>query len=170
MDNRQVITGERVYLRPIEEADTDLVLSWRNAPSVVNNFIYREPITKEEHLEWIRTKVEPGLVHQFVVVLKETEEPLGVVYLQHIEDGQAESGIFFSTSASGAGYGAESYKLLGEYAFQVLGLHRLTARILSYNEGSIALHEKCGYEQRKDGAEEIVIDGRKETVLWYEKH
>ena len=61
------IDGEQIYFRPITVEDTDMVLRWRNGEKVVQNFIYREPISKEEHLSWLENKVNTGLVQQFII-------------------------------------------------------------------------------------------------------
>ena len=42
-----VITGDKVTLRPITDADTDLIVRWRNDPAVEQFFIFREPFTPE---------------------------------------------------------------------------------------------------------------------------
>ena len=38
-----ILDGAAVMLRPITDADTDLIVKWRNTPSVVQNFIFRQP-------------------------------------------------------------------------------------------------------------------------------
>ena len=43
------LTGTAVTLRPITDADTDLIVKWRNTPSVVQNFIFRQIFTPEMH-------------------------------------------------------------------------------------------------------------------------
>ena len=42
-----VLIGTAVTLRPITDADTDLIVKWRNTPSVVQNFIFRQTFTPE---------------------------------------------------------------------------------------------------------------------------
>ena len=52
-----MIQGEHIYLRPIEDGDTDRIVAWRNQERVRNNFIYQKPFTREGHQNWMRTKV-----------------------------------------------------------------------------------------------------------------
>lgn len=54
VDKDLIIKGKNVYLRTITEADTELVLGWRNAPDVVENFLYRKRIMVEEHQSWLK--------------------------------------------------------------------------------------------------------------------
>ena len=54
--NLPVLEGAAVRLRPIADADTDLIVKWRNTPSVVQNFIFRQTFTPEMHRSWLATK------------------------------------------------------------------------------------------------------------------
>ncbi len=148
-DHNYRVYGERMYLRPITEEDTEMVLRWRNSDRTRNNFYYRALITPEEHLKWVREKVDKGIVHQFIAVLTEGDLPIGCVYLQHFDpkDQSMESGVFFDENAPGGkGYASEAVALLNrEYAFKVLGLHRTFARVLGYNMASRRVHEKAGF-------------------------
>ena len=42
MEQLPRITGEQVVLRPITDADTDHIVVWRNTPSVMQSFIFRQ--------------------------------------------------------------------------------------------------------------------------------
>ena len=84
METLPRITGERVTLRPITEADTDLIVRWRNTPSVMRNFIFREPFTPEMHRNWLTTKVATGRVVQYMIEVKATGRPVGSVYFRDI--------------------------------------------------------------------------------------
>lgn len=166
------IYGENVYLRPITVFDTDMVLEWRNCERTVKNFFYRKPITRDEHLQWLEGKVFKGLVHQFVVCVRETDEPVGVVYLQHYDEEKnlMESGVFFGLNApSGKGMGTEAVKLLVyEYGFKVLGLKKMYARVLATNIASRKLHEKAGFVQTMYEKNAMEIDGGQIDIVTYE--
>lgn len=168
--NDLIIKGNKVYLRPITIEDTDMVISWRNKKEVVENFIYRKPISAKEHIQWLTDKVNTGLVHQFIVCLNDNDKPVGSVYLQHFEENskKAESGIFIGDeSAKGIGTGTESLKLLMKYAFETLGLHKLAARVLAYNEASLKLHEKTGYLKEAYLKDELFIEGKYEDLVLF---
>lgn len=156
------LVGTQIYLRPITVEDTDMVLKWRNDPQVVKNFIYRKPISREEHLNWIHEKVEKGLVIQFIVCDKENDKPLGCVYLQNFDTvcNKAEWGIFYGNEgAKGKGIGTESGKLLMHFAFHELKLHKVMGRVLAYNKASIRVHEKMGGIHEAYLKDELYLDG-----------
>ena len=164
------IEGERIYLRPITEEDTDMVLEWRNSKQVVENFIYRKPITRQEHLNWLATKVDTGKVVQFVICDKKTDRGIGSVYIQNIDmqHQTAEEGIFLGdTEGLGKGIGSEAGRLMVTYAFETLGLHKLSARVLAKNIASQKMHEKAGYTQEGYFKEELLLDGKREDLIFY---
>ena len=69
MEELKTIIGEKVILRPITREDTPRIVRWRNTPSVVKNFIFREPFTEEMHNRWLDTKVASGEVIQYIKTL-----------------------------------------------------------------------------------------------------
>ncbi len=161
--NSEIITGNRIILRPITAEDTQMVLEWRNCDRTVRNFYYRKPISKEEHLNWLANKVDTGDVWQYIVVLKETDAPIGCVYLQHIEPDTmtGETGVFFSENApAGQGLATEAVELLGtEVGFKMLGLLHLTAKVMSTNTASVKLHIDAGYRPVREVKGETCTDG-----------
>ena len=161
--NDTIITGNRIILRPITADDTARVLAWRNSDRTVRNYYYRKPVTEEDHAKWLKEKVDTGEVWQYVAILKETDTPIGSVYLQHIETDTltGETGVFFSEDApAGQGLATEAVKLLGdEVGFKMLGLLHLTAKVISTNTASMKLHEKAGYRIAKEIGGETCTDG-----------
>ena len=69
----------RVSIRKITEEDTDNIIKWRNSPDVNINFIYRRPLTREDHLSWLHNKVDKGEVAQFIIHSDELEKDVGSV-------------------------------------------------------------------------------------------
>lgn len=170
MDKNMRLEGKTVYLRPITREDTDAVLSWRNSKEVVDNFIYRKHISKEEHMDWLENKVFKGSVHQFIICAIEDDEPLGSAYMQHFdEEGKkAEWGLFLNASrAHGRGVGTETGNLILEYAFDRLGLHKLTSRVLACNKPCVRMNEKLCFKQEAYLREELLINGKYEDLILY---
>lgn len=169
----QIISGTNVYLRPITEDDTSMVLKWRNSDRTVSNFYYRTPISVEDHLNWIRNKVNKGEVYQYIVYTTDGDIPVGCVYLQHIESDtlSGETGVFFSEDApAGKGLATEAVKLIGEkVGFEQLGLLHLTAKVMAKNTASRRVHEKAGYRLAKTITGEECTDGEIVDSLYFVK-
>ncbi len=165
------LESERLLLRPVTEEDTEAVLAIRNSGYVQNNFFYRRDITKEEHLNFFHKKCETGIVFYFVVTDKATDKIIGVVYLQHYEADRKimESGLFFDeASPKGKGYATEAYRLLADYAFEDLGLERLSAQVIAYNKASLRLHEKLGYVEVERGNHALIPSGEEVEAVTLE--
>ena len=171
--NSEIIKGTNIYLRPITEADTELVLKWRNAGRTVEYFYYRTPISEEDHLNWIRNKVNKGEVWQYIVCTNDGDTPVGCVYLQHIEANTltGETGVFFSEDApAGKGLATEAVKLIGEkVGFEMLGLLHLNAKVMEKNTASRRVHEKAGYRLVKTVEGESCTDGEIVNSLYFVK-
>ena len=160
MYNRFAI-NDKLYARPITDDDTDMVVGWRNNPRVVNNFLHREKVTREDHINWLRTKVDTGIVEQFVLIETATERPVGCVYLRDIdrEASECEYGVFIGEDdCVGLGYGNAVCEWAVGYARDVLGLKKMILRVLEGNESAYKSYVHAGFTQT-----EVIpdyIDGR----------
>ncbi|MDE6531886.1 MAG: GNAT family N-acetyltransferase [Lachnospiraceae bacterium] len=166
------IMGERIYLRKMKIEDTDQVIAWRNAPHVMEQFIYRTPLTRETHLEWIRTKVDTGKVQQFIICIKENDRGIGSFYLRDIDLKMrtAELGIFIGEQdALGKGYGTEAVRLGVSYGFRELHLERIILRVYQDNINAVRNYEKNGFVLMKDRTETVERDGCSRTVIFMQK-
>lgn len=163
------IVGARIILRPISEEDTENILRWRNSDLVRSNFIYQPLLTEEEHHKWLQTKVSTGKVVQFVILEKDSSNPIGSVYLRDIDkiNKKGEYGIFIGDNrAQNKGYGTEAAKLMIQYAFKVLELHKVTLRVLYGNERAIRSYEKAGFIREGYMVDEIFVNGEYRDVIF----
>lgn len=162
------IYGKDIYLRPMEVADTDLIVKWRNEDFVRQNFIYRKTFTREGHLNWIETMVKTGKVVQFIICTRENR-PVGSVYLRDIDRVQrkAEYGIFIGEKdALSCGYGTQAAELMIQYAFKTLHLHKLMLRVLSGNDRAKRSYEKAGFVQEAYLKDELYLEeGYRDEIL-----
>lgn len=166
------IEGNRIFLRPMRADDTKDILKWRNNPSVVRRFIYRETVTEADHLKWIREKVDTGLVKQFIITVKDTERGIGSVYLQKIDmkNKTAEFGIFIGEDdENGKGFGSEALQLITKYAFEELGIGKLTLRVLEDNKAAKSVYEKNGWVIVPDDCGSVISEGKEVRILAMEK-
>ena len=156
---------KQVSLRPMEIADTERIVNWRNQEWVRRNFIYQEPFTKEGHLSWIRTQVESGHVVQFIICLPDGRE-VGSVYLRDIdrEAGIAEYGIFIGEKdVLGCGYGTATARAALDYAFQELHMHKIFLRFLADNIGAQRSYEKAGFQMTDRTETVMTLQGEREV-------
>lgn len=162
-------SGENIILRRMTVDDTDNIVRWRNSETVMKHFIVRTPLTPEIHNNWIKTKVDTGLVQQFIITIKATGKEIGSVYFRDIdyEKSTAEFGIFIGEEdEQHKGYGYETQKLALDYAFNNMGVKTVTLRVLADNKGAIANYEKCGFCKIEGSDIQTIIDGQPKTVIF----
>lgn len=158
-----------IYLRLMEEADTDLIIAWRNREDVRRNFIYREPFTRQGHENWVNTMIRPGRAVQIIIVDSADDTPLGSVYIRDIDRGhlKAEYGIFIGVpQARGRGIGTAAARLMLRYCFEEEGLHRIYLRVLAGNRQAIRSYEKAGFVREGCLREDVCIDGEFYDIVW----
>lgn len=167
--NLPVLEGAAVRLRPIADADTDLIVKWRNTPSVVQNFIFRQTFTPEMHRNWLAAKVATGQVVQYIIIDKADDKLVGSVYYRDIDNHNrsAEYGIFIGEeSARGKGLGTETAKLFTDFGFAELKLHRISLRVLAENTAARRSYEKAGFVQEGIFRDMELLDGQYRDVVF----
>jgi UDP-4-amino-4,6-dideoxy-N-acetyl-beta-L-altrosamine N-acetyltransferase len=157
-----------IVLRPICESDTELVLKWRNAAIVRDFFIYQKEITREEHLNWLKTKVATGKVVQFVMVDEKNKKPFGSVYLKDINwiHKKAEYGIFIGeTEYMGKGMGSKIAKKMLQYAFEKMKLHRVYLRVFEENVRARKSYENAGFVEEALLHDDVFVNGEYKNIV-----
>ena len=143
-----LIESDNLIYRPINCEDTEMVLKWRNSEAVNRNFLYRLGVTREDHENWLNTKVATGKVIQFIIVEKSGQRPIGSVYFRDIDPDirQAQYGIFIGEpDARGMGYGSETAVRMVKYFFEEMKYSRLYLKVLARNTTAIRSYEHAGF-------------------------
>ncbi len=158
----------KIFLRKMEEQDTENIIRWRNSDFVKRNFIYQKPFTVEGHHEWIRTMIDTGKAIQFMICEEETGRAVGSVYFRDINDThhKAEYGIFIGEKdALGKGYGTEAARKMIAYGFDTLHLHKIMLRVLAENTAARRSYEKAGFHQEAYLKDEVYLEHQYKDVI-----
>lgn len=144
------LTGERVRLRLLAEADLPMILAWRNQPHIRQWFVHSEPITWEQHCGWYTQYAQRD--NDFLFVVEETQrlhKPVGQVALYNITwaEQRAEYGrlLIGAPDALGQGLAKEATRLLLTWACGQLGLQQITLDVFTTNHRALALYHACGF-------------------------
>ena len=162
------IIGKTVYLRPITDEDTNLIIKWRNSDAVRPYFIYQKPFTKEGHEKWMETMIRSGLGYQFIVCRIEDDMPVGCTYLRDYdrENSKIEYGVFLgSEDVKGKGIGTEILGLTLEFAFGELDVHKVFARAFADNGASVGSFLKGGFEKEAYLKDEVCVNGEYRDIV-----
>lgn len=156
-----------VTIRPITYDDTENIVRWRNSDFVNKRFLYRAQFTPESHNSWIKNMVETKKVYQFIISCDGKD--VGSIYLRDVDlqNRKAEYGVFIGEKDYlGKGVGQAATKLILNFAFTELKLHKVFLRVLSDNIGAIKSYEKSGFVQEGFFKDEIFADGKYESVIF----
>lgn len=137
-----------ITLRPLEEADLEMVRNWRNSPEV-SQYMYTENyISAEDQIAWF-DRVSKDQSCKYWIIEYESKS-LGLVSISEIS--QTYDSCFWAfylgdTTVRGAGIGAKvEYNMLS-YVFDNLQLNKLRCEVLTSNEKVIRMHEKFGFRR-----------------------
>lgn len=148
-----LIYGEKIVLRAVEEADNAMLLSLINDPDTEMMLGGSSwPVSEAEQLKWFEHQERSRDVLRCIVALQDNGNAIGTIILSDIDQKNATGHIHIKMSKDGGrgkGYGTDAVNTMVRYAFEELRLNCIYANILSYNEASIRLFERCGF--KKDG-------------------
>jgi len=134
-------------LRPLDESDLELILSWRNAPTVRQAMFNQHEISWDEHQAWFRS-VQMDESKIWFLYLNQNNEASGVVYFTNFDALQRSAfwGFYASLGAT-PGTGLRMSLDALDKAFNELGLEKLNAEVLATNLRSLDMHKKVGFAQ-----------------------
>ena len=164
--------GEKIFLRAIQLEDTNRIIKWRNQEFVRKNFIDQRMFTKETHEKWMKEVVLTGKVKQFIIYEIKNKIPIGSVYLRDIDTNnlKAEYGIFIGEEAYlGKGIGTEVAKLMLQYAFDKLGLHKVILRVFAENNRAINSYRNAGFIEEGCFQDDVKIEGKYYDIIYMAK-
>ena len=157
------LTGTKVYLRPLEEADAAECHPWLNDPEVRRTLAVRAvPHTEASSREWIRSR-DPRRDQVFAIVTREGEVYVGNCGLHDIDpvDRHANLGIVLGRKDQwGKGFGTEAVTLLCRHAFDCLNLHKICLSCTAINERGLRLYARVGFTLEGRRREQLFMDGR----------
>lgn len=158
---RALLRGSRVRLRPLERVDLPRYQELFSEPEI--SLHYGE-LGVPENLDRLQRRFEAGefdTTDRSLLLVIETEGTLiGTMQLKNTENLPSRSATFGIMIGDPAyldrGYGTEASTLLLDYAFAVLGYHKINLDLFEYNARALAMYEKLGF----------VLEGRRRENHW----
>jgi ribosomal-protein-alanine N-acetyltransferase len=162
-----MLKGERVLLRPVKRSDISYFLKWFNDPEVLQYVGLYLPMTEMYEEKFIEelgtTRVRSDVILVIEVIEGHSTKPIGSCGLHQInpKDHDSVFGIVIGEKDYWSkGYGTEAARLLINYGFQQLNLHRISSAAVAFNERSIKLHRKLGFREEGRRREAVFKNGR----------
>jgi RimJ/RimL family protein N-acetyltransferase len=150
-----MLSGKRLGLRPLQTEDVWPLYKWFNDKRVTEDMGAQHTlfyVSLDEEKRAVEKKITSNSERDFIIQLLDGGAPIGLISLNKIDlrNGSAEMQLIIGESKEwGKGYGKEATRLLQDYAFNVLNMHRIHLRVPEYNKRAIACAKGSGF--RKDG-------------------
>jgi [ribosomal protein S5]-alanine N-acetyltransferase len=164
------LSGDQIHLRLLSEYDAEDMLNLQ-----IENRAFFEQYsmersdsfyTLEEQQNRIKSLVEGSETDQdyyFGVFKNEDNQLIGTINLFSVMRGSIQSaflGYFLDEKHNGRGFTTEAVKLIVDFAFSELKLHRVEAGVMPHNLGSIRVLEKAGFEKEGLARKNVKINGK----------
>jgi ribosomal-protein-alanine N-acetyltransferase len=149
MDAR--LQTDRLLLRPLMPEDAEPLERLAGDRAIADTMIsVPHPFTSQEARDWIAAYGEPapeGSDRYFATCLGSSGELVGITALRDIDDqhAQAELSFWIGRPYWGRGFASEAAGAVLKYAFEVLGLNRVTAYHMLRNQASGRVLTRLGF-------------------------
>lgn len=170
-------TSQNIFIRPIkiEDANDFLQLEVSNQEFFQKYGIDRNPdyYTLDVQKDIIKQRIEKAeqdSEYYFGIFTTNCNELIGSIGLFQVQRGPMQCAIVgysLSQNQNGKGYSTEAVRLVVDYAFNNLQLHRLEAGVMPHNIGSIRVLEKAGFEKEGLTRKNVKINGKWEDHLLF---
>ena len=161
--NFPFIEGSEIILCPPNMGNVNLYTKWMNSPENRKYARYEFPQTIEEVKKLFEPKEERIKEELFFeIYYKNDNKPIGFTGLRRIFWFDRNTFLFYMVGEpeySGRGIATEAGKLVVDYAFKELNLHKISLHTFSPNKASIRVAEKIGFKHEITLKKEEYIDG-----------
>ena len=132
---------------------------YRNLGADVRNL---QTLTDEQAKAWVDNIAS----HPAAWVIEHQGRAIGEILIDNFVEADQRAGLIIGIldgAALGRGLGTEAIRAVAEFCFDVLGLHKLSMRVLSFNTRGIRAYERVGFVREGLERESALIGG-----IWYD--
>lgn len=158
-----------IYIRPLTLSDAVELLNLEvknqaffDAYSTTRPSNYLTIETQRELIEKWEQNTKKELEYRFGIFKADGDILIGTIGLFQVARGPRQCAILgysLDQEHNGKGYTTEAAKLVVEYAFETLYLHRIEAGVMPHNIGSIRVLEKVGFHKEGIAKKNVQING-----------
>jgi len=165
-----LFNGERVRLRKMSIEDVSIYHKWRNDIEVMQ---FTNPsldiFTYADTEKFINSIIESHNSKGYMIEEVKTGKPIGVTSLINIDYGNRNAECIIDIGDKdywGKGFGRESFKLLLDFVFKELNLHKVYLRVFSFNERAINLYNSFGFDEEGKLQEQLYRNGAWHDIIF----
>lgn len=156
-----------IRLREIRPEDSEQMRVWRNLPEVSKYMYTSQYISSEEHARWFVEMQNDASAHYWIIEVD--GKGVGVANITDMDERNRRCywGFYLAEEIRGKGVGSYVWYFLLNYVFEELGLNKLCAEVLSWNENALAMYDKYGFRNEGLLREHIIKDGQHFDVVMF---
>jgi RimJ/RimL family protein N-acetyltransferase len=156
---KPTLASKRVVLRPVSVDDVPGLLDMLADPEGIRLTGTHAEFDEETARRWYATRGEHDDRLDLAIVERSSGEYAGEVVLNDLDAGNQAIGFRIALRAGfrDRGLGSEATRLVIDYAFDTLGLHRIGLEVYAFNPRARHVYERAGF----------VYEGtRRDALLW----
>ena len=165
-----LFSGERIRLRKMSSEDVSIYHKWRNDIEVMQ---FTNPsldvFTYAETEKFVNSITESHNSKGYMIEEVKTDKPIGVTSLINIDYGNRNAECIIDIGDKdywSKGFGREAFKLLLDFSFNELNLHKIYLRVFSFNERAIKLYQNLGFYEEGKLKEQLYRDGAWHDIIF----
>lgn len=165
------INGNKCGLAVLEREDAVFLTRVFNNPEVRRNLAKRFPMNTAVVTEWIDEEYRKRNV-TLLIVDKASDNPAGFIRLSDFNwpNQRAELSIALLPEFQGSGFGTEATKNLIKYAFDNLGLRKITLEVYEFNKIGVKMYDAIGFIKEGHYKDHSLKDGKFHDLLFMTLH
>lgn len=168
------LAGERLQLRPCEDADLDALYEIYRREDVAR-YLYTPPFSRKQtagRLARARRQTVIDDTHDGLYLAAERLDSGGLVgtftlFLASRDYQQGEIGYMLHPDQQGHGFATDGARIMLRLGFEQLGLHRIVARLDARNTASARVAERVGMRREAHLRENELVKGEWTDELIY---
>jgi RimJ/RimL family protein N-acetyltransferase len=152
-----------VRLTPLEEADLPVLFEWINNRELVLLSSAYKPVSAAEHRRWFDEIRERRDAYIFAIRTQDDSRPIGTCQLHNVSRTHRSAELQIRIGDSGArgrGFGTEAVRLLVQFGFRELELHRIYLHVFATNTTAQRTYEKVGFVREGLLRDAAFVDGK----------
>ena len=151
----EFLSGEKVYLRPVEPGDYPQFYRWANDVETRGLTGETRPSSYAALQEYYEQMQKATDRVWLAVVVRETHQVIGETGLLRMFPPWRTTDwslIIGEKNARGQGYGTQAAWLMLNYAFGYQNFHRVAIGVVGFNSGALHFYERLGF--KREGIQE----------------
>ena len=147
------IQGERIILRRFRQEDADPMWETIHDPEFSKLTGTHDTFTREQIDNYVTAQKNIEGIDRaaFIIALANDSRAVGEIVINDVERENRSANIrisLFYHEDLGKGYGTEAMRLMVDYGFKYMDLHRISLGVYAFNPSAIHVYEKIGFSKK----------------------